>query len=175
MKLSEKISTCKICRENANWIDPNNADDLFQQAWLDIWEFEQRNPIKASQVRNYKSYFFRTLKTRMWNNAKAKRHFLDIDFVNESKVQEVEESDPNTPSEAFLLEWINSSPENEIDHFYKNIITLVLRCKNNNDAIRMLKMCRKEFYSHLKNAKQKLKDDFILSSNLDHIHRDSMV
>lgn len=175
MKLSDKIANCPICWEYAKSIDSVNADELFQQAWLDVWQYQNNNPDKSSQVMNHQNYFYGALKRKYWYNKRTKRYYVSLDQINESKIQTSEEVTPDIPSEAFILEWISSKPENEIDMFYKNIITLVLRCKSIRDATRMCEIHPNRFYEYLKNAKQKLKDDFILSTNPNDIRGDIMV
>lgn len=175
MTLSERIANCPKCKEYSKIISPTGADDLFQNAWLDVWNYEQREPKKANSVKYHSTYFYRVLRMNYINSQrKIKKDIIPIERVNEGKII-MDDSVDQIPPEAFLIEWMAQPPKDEIDLFYKNIITLVLRCKNTEDAIRMCNVKRTYFYKYLKIAKQKLKNDFILSTSNHNSHCNNMV
>ena len=174
MKLTDKISNCEKCKSYAKMVDPVNYDDLFQDTWLDIWKYEERNPKKASEVVHHSTYFFRALRMNFLNKNKKKTILKNIDDINEKNIFSLNEPD-SIPCEKFLYEWIDSKPEDELDFFYKNIINLVLQCGKVKDAIKLSNIKRSYFFIYYKTAKQKLKDDYILLTDGDPSSLDSLV
>lgn len=174
MKLSDKIANCKTCLNNAKYIDSINPNELFQNTWIDIWEFEQRNPKKASEVVDHVFYFFRAMRRRKNREERKTVHHYDIDNLNETLIKEVVISS-DIPCQAFLEEWLKEKHEDEIEVFYRNIITLTINCKKKRDLVEMLDISPNSFYEQLNKAKQKLRDDFFRITNNNDIYNDIVV
>ena len=173
MTLSEQIANCDVCKQYAKMIDPVNHDDLFQEGWMLVWEFENKKPKKAKEVRNHKRYFYSVLKHKFYKDFKSKVRHVDVDVIDESQI--IELSQDNLPPLAYMIEWMTERPDNQIALFYKNIFTLAIVCKNARDAAKYCGMSKSLFYLHYKKAKQQLKDDYLSTANPDHIHGGSLV
>lgn len=161
MTTSEQIMNCSTCRNYAKSIDPINHDDLFQDAWLRIFEKEQRDP--AWKAKAYKYYFYRTLKNAHHDRKKAQQRYEWTEEIDE--IKDYQEDRDGIPCEAFLIEWTTERTDDEDEQFYKNIVTLVLRCKNTHDAIRMCQISKTKFFEYLRTAKQKIRNEYIKTTD----------
>ena len=70
---------------------------------------------------------------------------------------------------------IGGDTDDELQKFYKNILTLVVYCKNTSDAIEMCKMSRAKFYEYKQQAIKQLIHDYTGASGDNHIHSDDLV
>lgn len=183
MTLSEKIANCPKCMEYAKGFCNSHYKDLFQDTWLDIKIYEEKFPEKLKSIKCYKSYFWTSLSRRFRKSFMVKHidryGYLDsteeADLITSERLSNFHQESNNIPPVAYLNEWLNEKPRDELHLFYKNIITLVLVCKDNNDVIRMIGMSKSKFYPHYKEAKQQLRHDYITTTNCNNVDRDSMV
>jgi len=146
-------------------ISPANYKDLFQDAWLRVWECEQRGAV----IREHKSYFYRTLLSVKLNNIEPHTSPLPENLLSEIDRPTLR------PPPAFLLEWIVEKTDDEEAQFHKNLIHLILRCKNKSDAINMTGIDRKNFYKYLRDAENRLKNDYINATSTDDSRSNFMV
>ncbi len=174
MNLSEKIANDPSCREAAKVFSPNDFDELFQNAWMRVNRYEKRNPDKAKEVKNHKSFFFRTLKSEFIDSTRrVKRRLLNIDEISESRI--ISDNEEVKTYADFLNEWIESKPSDEMDLFYKNIINLVIICGSVKAAVEMCPMGKTKFNYYLQEAKRKFKNEFDSIADSDNLHSFDMV
>jgi len=169
MTLSQKIANDPSCKEAAKVFSKNDHDELFQNAWIKVFNYEKRNPEKAEAVKSYKSFFFRTLKSEFIDSTRRiKRRLLNIDEISESRI--VSNNEEVKTYVDFLNDWIEEEPSDEMDLFYKNIINLVIICGSVKAAVEMCPMGKTKFNHYLQEAKRKFKYEFDRNANLDHVH-----
>jgi len=161
MSLSDKIAACPKCRSIAKKIDPENHDDLFQQAWLNIYEHEQRNPGISDRIKSHSAYFYRTVYNLFLADKGIEKKFLPL----RHKILDIDESINDTCSPAYLEEWLIRAPDDELHLFHQNLITLVIHCKRVKDAIELCGIPKSKFYHYLNQAKERLKDDYFEDAN----------
>lgn len=152
----------------ARRIDPDNPDDLFQEGWVAVRQLELKNP--RLKITDPPAYFYRVLVSIVSHRNKFQREPLSPNLSEPA----IELLGTEAPCEAFLIEWCEQKVDNELHKFYRNMVTLVLKCKTVTEAINMTAMDRKDFYRHLKAAKQQLINDFRTSDNHD-LHRFPLV
>jgi hypothetical protein len=169
MTLSQKIANDPKCRHDARAFDASNSDELFQNAWLKVYNYEQKNKEKAELINNHRAFFFRTLRSEFIDSVrKNKRRFLDIDKINETRIIDLDEELKTYKD--YLTDWLEETPSDEMNLFYKNIINLVLICGSVKSAVEMCPMGKTKFNHYLQEAKQKFKDDFNRNANSDNLH-----
>lgn len=157
MKTSELIAKCSQCYTIAKRLDSRNHQELFQEAWLQVKEQELKTP--EMDVKDYKGYFAKVLYNRFKRSKTKIMNHLQVDRIDESRIESHEFSSL-VPSKAFLIEWLNKPTKDEDLMYYKNIITLVIHCKNTSDAIKHSTISRRIFYEALAEAKKRIKDDY---------------
>lgn len=168
MTLTNKIANCKICLDYAKVIGGKNYKDLFQDAWLDVREYEIKHPEKAAQVKNHSSYFYTALHFR---NIRNNNKYLKYRKHVKRYLEELEDFEGVGPDycEAFLYEWVNNRTGEELEDFYKEIIHLVAVCKTKKTAYELAEMPKSKFYEYYKQAEKQLRDDFTrITNNNDH-------
>lgn len=169
MTLSQKIANDTKCRHDAKAFTSSEDDELFQNAWIKVYNYEQKNKDKASQVNNHRAFFFRVLRSEFIDSVrKNKVRTLDIERINETQIIDLDE-ELKTYKE-YLTDWLEESPSDEMDLFYKNIINLVIICGSVKSAIDMCQMGKTKFNHYLQEAKQKFKNDFNRNANSDNLH-----
>ena len=174
MTLSEKIANDPKCREAGKVFSPNDFDELFQNAWIRVFNYEKRNPEKASEVRNYRSFFFRTMKSEFIDSTRrSKRRLLNIDDISETRIIDNQEESKNYNDH--LSEWLEKKPTDEMDLFYKNIISLVIISGSVKAAVENCPMGKTKFNYYLQEAKRKYKNEYNRDANLDHLHSFDLV
>lgn len=154
LKLSDKISNCPQCFEVARRQMPEDPNELFQRAWLQIKEKELKGKIPT--VQNYVGYFSKTcyrVKIDIFRELKKQRNEVNIidrierDFTDEFK--------------DFIDSWSREQPEDNEERFYRGLIRILISVNfNKSEIIRMAKMGRQTLYIHLDTAYKKLIDDW---------------
>jgi hypothetical protein len=158
LSVSDEILNCQKCEDYAKKIDPHNWRELFNIAWLKIRERELKD--HDFSVRYYKTYFQTVLYNCKMDLIKTDKKIIRL---NSEKLDLFyDESDPDKwiRESAALHTWINRKPNGEFDLFLRNIITLTLHSKCRKDAIDLTGMSKRSFQKYLKQAKQKIKNEY---------------
>jgi hypothetical protein len=154
---SELIATDIECLKMARLISRQNYQELFNDTWLRIRELE----LKGLVIKDYRNYFFKALRNNSFEKPQLK---IQVEFY-----------ESQTPGEQFLYDWINSESKDDDDVFYKNIITLAIKCKNKRDAFKFAEMDRDKWYKYFNHAKQLLKDEYFRTTTVNDFDFDSLV
>jgi hypothetical protein len=146
--LSDRIIRDPICIRIARKADPKNYAETFNASWLLIRELELRKNI---EVTDHRAYFKKVVRNYLLNQYRTDSKQFTVD-VQESITR-------FCPAD--VEAWCNKRTGNDVDDFYREILTLSIKCKNIEDAIRMTEMHRTIFFNHLKEAKKRFKDDLL--------------
>lgn len=166
MKPSQIIAHSELCRQAARNIYPQDPDELFNSVWLKIAEREIQDPTFNPTSPKY--YFIKAMRNQVltWHNER-------VEVVQVDKIKTIlpEINYPATPDDNFVRSWLNTTSSDDNLQFLKNILTLAIKCKDNNQAIKLIGCSHRAYYNYKKRAKKQLYDDYNASniSNLSSV------
>ena len=162
MKASQIIANSHLCQRAARNICPQNSDELFNTVWLKVAEREIKEP--SFMPKNPKLYFVKAMRNQMidWQRKKCTVEVNDVQNITDDEIT------TTIPGIEYVQEWINEPTDDDDLQFLKNIITLALNCKDNNDAIKLIGCSHRQYYLYKKLAKQRMYDDY-RNSNISDI------
>lgn len=181
-KASDLIATCETCRQYAIVIGGPDSDDLFNDAWLKIRNYEIRYPERV--IRNHKTLFYSALRGLMLDSKQSaynrKTLFTDIitvvDENNAFDFPDVWEVESN-----ILHDWLRRRTQDEHLRFLKNIVALVLKCKSVVAAAQATedetgqRMSLRTFFKYLGEAKKEIDYEYFKSVDRHPLSLDDLV
>lgn len=186
MKASQIIAESFLCRQAARNIYPQDPEELFNTVWLKFAEKEIQDP--SFNPADPKRYFLKAMKNQVidWKRESQRKlsnesnifHVLNFNIDTDlpqykplRKLREqafnlvdISDGQSNSPGKAYIDEWINTPTDDEDLLFLKNILTLALNCRRNNEVIKMIGISHRQYYEYKKLAKERLYADYHASN-----------
>lgn len=163
MKASQIIAESFLCRQAARNIYPQDPDELFNTVWLRFAEKEIQDA--SFNPTDPKRYFLKAMKNQVIDWQRKAEPTIDPRELSE--METLRNEDPLIPDKAFLTEWLNTPTEDDDLLFLKNILTLALNCRRNNEVIQMIGISHRQYYEYKRLAKERLYADYHTSNISD--------